>query len=694
MKTVATLMVLMLAAMHARAQQWEQTSGPEGADVLWLAGNDSALLALVRPGVIYRHDPGGWTRTAELEATSLHASGNAFIALNHEGAFRSTDRGDHWEKVGPAGFLFRAATYDNDLYIAADSIIYRLSDDAGTWNRVVSSGRLDFFSFFVRNSTILIGRGGDSVGVFASADSGKTWRRVGAGLPPGTAPHLFLRHGSALYAGVSIYGIFRSTDGGETWSAANEGLPKSGGEYPWGQSFLAIGDKVWMSGRHGLFSRADSSWRVQSISQHSSLAMASGMIYLGSNSGVMATADTGRSWTRLNAGLRAHRMSGIAPFGSAVLVSAGGSIYRSTDRGGSWTSAAPIDVDRFTAGSDAMYALGDGFSGRGIFRTVDGLDWGSVGESLPHAPEWLSALAAHEDTLFTGYYRVGWNGNMDWRIGGIYRSVDAGATWRPSGSGLPKQGTVEMPVLELFATDGVVLAHGSSALYRSGDGGENWARVQFDSLAGVTPLLFAASGGKIYMAKGGRAYISADAGVTWTNISNGLPAEAFAHHLSLIRGVPYLSATLGRNLGRVYRFVSGAWEDITMQFPEDASFWEFVESGDMLLATTAWNSVWRRSLGPIASAPSGSAGSGAALAASPNPFISESGVDLDLKKGGAVRLVLLSPLGEEIETLYEGEMEAGRHHLRLDGSALPSGIYHLRLQSSGAVATTTVVKVK
>lgn len=694
MKTVATLMVLMLAAMQAYAQQWEQTSGPEGADVLSLAGNDSALLALVRPGVIYRHDPGGWTRTTELEVASLHASGNAFIALNHEGVFRSTDRGEHWEKVGPAGFLFRAATYGNDLYIAADSIIYRLSDDAATWNRVASSGRLDFFSFFVHDSTILIGRGGDSVGVFGSADSGKTWRRVGTGIPPGTAPHLFLRRGSDIYAAVNIYGIFRSSDNGETWSAVNQGLPRSGSEYPWVQSFLEVGDEVWMAGRNGLFSRADTAWKMQSISQHSSLAMALGRIYLGSSSGVMATADTGRSWSKVNAGLRAHRMSGIAPFGSAVLVSAGGSIYRSTDRGGSWTPAALIDVDRFTAGSDAMYALGDGLSGRGIFRTVDGLDWGSVGENLPHAPEWLSALAAHKDTILAGYYRVGWNGAADWRIGGIYRSVDRGVTWGLASSGLPKQGTVDLPVLELFAADGVVLAHGSGGLYRSGDGGENWSRVQFDSLAGITPLLFAASEGRIYIAKGGRAYLSTDAGITWTNISNGLPAEAFAHHLSVVRGVPYISATLGRNLGRVYRFLSGVWEDITMQFPEDASFWEFVESGDKILATTAWNSVWRGTFGPVASVLSGSGRSGAALAASPNPFLSESGVELELEKREAVRLVLVSPLGEEIATLYEGEMEAGRHHLRLDGSALPAGVYHLHLQSAGAVATTRVVKVK
>lgn len=694
MKTAATLMVLMLAAIHAYAQQWEQTSGPEGADILSLAANDSALLALVRPGVIYRHEPGGWTRTTDLAATSLYASGNAFIALNYEGAFRSTDRGEHWEKVGPAGFLFRAATYGNDLYIAADSIIYRLSDNAGTWNRVASSGRLDFFSFFVHDSTILIGRGGDSVGVFRSADSGKTWSRVGAGIPPGTAPHLFHRSATAIYAAVNIYGMFRSTDDGGTWSAVNQGLPKNGVEYPWVQSILGVGDEVWIAGRNGLFSYADSLWRMQSISQHSSLAMASDAIYLGSNSGVMVTADTGRSWTRLNAGLRAQRMSGIAPFGSAVLVSAGGSIYRSTDRGGSWTSAALIDVDRFTAGSDAMYALGDGLSGRGIFRTVDGLDWGSVGESLPHAPEWLSALAAYKDTLYTSYYRVGWNGEREWRIGGVYRSTDGGATWSLASFGLPKQGTVEVPVLELFATDGAVFAHTNGALYRSGNGGESWARVQFDSLAGITPLLFAASGERIYIAKGGRAYLSADAGITWTNISSGIPAEAFAHHISIVRGVPYLSTTLGRNVGRVYRFLAGVWQDITTQFPEGASFWEFIESGERILATTAWNSVWRGTFGPVASAPSGGHGSGAALAASPNPFISESGVDLELEKGGVVRLTLVSPLGEEIATIHEGPMEAGRHHLRLDGAALPSGIYHLHLQSAGAVATTMVVKVK
>ncbi len=73
-------------------------------------------------------------------------------------------------------------------------------------------------------------------------------------------------------------------------------------------------------------------------------------------------------------------------------------------------------------------------------------------------------------------------------------------------------------------------------------------------------------------------------------------------------------------------------------------------------------------------------------AAYPNPFAQEAMLPLSLPVAAEVRAAAYDVLGREVAVLADGELEAGRHLLRLSGAGLASGLYVVRVhvQQPGA----------
>ena len=71
----------------------------------------------------------------------------------------------------------------------------------------------------------------------------------------------------------------------------------------------------------------------------------------------------------------------------------------------------------------------------------------------------------------------------------------------------------------------------------------------------------------------------------------------------------------------------------------------------------------------------------------PNPFNGESTITFSVFSPGYTSLVLYDVLGRRVQTLFEGRVDAGtRRQVRLDASALGSGVYFYRLVRGGEVA--------
>ena len=106
--------------------------------------------------------------------------------------------------------------------------------------------------------------------------------------------------------------------------------------------------------------------------------------------------------------------------------------------------------------------------------------------------------------------------------GGVFRSLDGGASWSESSAGLDP-----VPPVTSLAVDPVhpltVYAAQSGAIFRSRDGGTGW--LQVSSNFGVNRIALPARGSALYAASGGGLYRSGDGGATWKILTRGLPAS-------------------------------------------------------------------------------------------------------------------------------------------------------------------------
>jgi len=78
----------------------------------------------------------------------------------------------------------------------------------------------------------------------------------------------------------------------------------------------------------------------------------------------------------------------------------------------------------------------------------------------------------------------------------------------------------------------------------------------------------------------------------------------------------------------------------------------------------------------------------------PNPFNSTTTITYSLPLPTDVSLAVYDPLGRRITTLFDGYRQAGFHSLNLNANDLSSGLYFLRLEGSGLMATRKVILIR
>ncbi len=258
-----------------------------------------------------------------------------------------------------------------------------------------------------------------------------------------------------LYAAAGTGGVFKSLSSGAAWSPASEGL------------------------RDAL---------VLSLAADPSHP---GTVYAGTLEGtVFRSDDGGDHWSGPSIGISddtAVNVLAVAPDAvyATVSVEANGlanQLYKSTDRGESWS---PIDLIHVAA------------------LAVDPAD--------PH--RLYAALPEH----------------------GVYRSTDGGATWAALTQGLPTHGAATALVAVPGAGNAVYAAFEGSGIFRSTDGGDHWQRVSRGGLGGAKVIdLVAGPPSTLYAvtetgAPSGHGLLrSTDGGAHWRPAGQGLPADFLA----------------------------------------------------------------------------------------------------------------------------------------------------------------------
>jgi photosystem II stability/assembly factor-like uncharacterized protein len=174
----------------------------------------------------------------------------------------------------------------------------------------------------------------------------------------------------------------------------------------------------------------------------------------------------------------------------------GDGIYKSTDGGKSWKHMGLRESNHIgrividPQDTDIVYVAAVGRlwgpnKERGVFKTIDG------------GITWQHVLAINEDTgavdlvidpanpkvLFAAAYsrrRTGWGFNGGGPDAGLYKSVDAGRTWRKLGGGLPT-GDIGRIGLDIYRRNSnivyAIVENREGGVFRSEDKGETWKKM-------------------------------------------------------------------------------------------------------------------------------------------------------------------------------------------------------------------------
>ena len=249
------------------------------------------------------------------------------------------------------------------------------------------------------------------------------------------------------------------------------GVPGDGSTYYFG----SVGGGIWKSPNAGV------TW--QPIFDNAPIASIGALAVSASNPNVIY-AGTGESDIRAD-------------------LSTGDGVYKSTDGGKTWASVGLRESRQISrividpGNPDVVYVgvLGHAYGPnpeRGVYKSIDGgKSWKQVLGKGPDAGVSDLALAtAHPNILFSGLWnahRPPWStyAPLEGPGGGLYRSTDGGDNWAQlSGHGLPEGqwGRVGVAV----AADGkrvyaLIDAGKKSGLYRSDDSGDNWTLANSDS---------------------------------------------------------------------------------------------------------------------------------------------------------------------------------------------------------------------
>lgn len=232
----------------------------------WTSAGDTK-----NPGGLFRRAVGddhwqaltnGMPDGPEVRAIAVHPQNPQVIYVGTQhGPYRSTDGGDHWEKLGFP-----------DLGMTVWSMLFNPKDPQ------------------------IMYLGTAPAAVYRSDNGGDTWRRLPKAQQPervqmGFATRLIRMtadpsNPDEIYAGVEVGGLMRSLDGGETWTDCSAHL-------------------VELAGRPHLKSKIGSDTEIEGMMDTHALTMSAaqpGTVFLAVRMGLFRSTDHGMNWEDMEVG--------------------------------------------------------------------------------------------------------------------------------------------------------------------------------------------------------------------------------------------------------------------------------------------------------------------------------------------------------------------------------------------------------
>ncbi len=515
-------------------------------------------------------------------------AGGGSLAYDGLGVYKSEDAGESWEAKGLefAGSIGRVVIDPNDnatVFVAAMGAlfendeaggVYKTEDGGDTWTQLLtksdSTGAIDL-AIHPQDGNIIYAAmwerirrphnrqyGGETSGVYRSTDGGVTWEELTNGLPidgndkgriglaiSESSPNILY----AYYADKvgNLEGIFRSDDGGETWiSKSTAGISDV--------SFL------WWFGKITVNPNDPDDVYVASLLMHRST-------------------DGGDSWQEVFSDAHVdHHSLYVNPQDETLILNGNDAGVNLANAAGPSNSSYLNGISNFqfytceiNPHNPEILLGGAQDNGTNIYNGLD--EWRNI-----FGGDGFRVLVDPEDSL-----RI----YAEFQYGNIATSANGGASFSAATSGFNENRNWNCPlVLDPNASE--VLYTGGQRLYRSTNKAENWTPISpvlvnednpmgnldFGTLTAIDVSRHMSQ--VIYVGTDdGNVWVTKDYGVTYTNISEGLPQRwitALTHDPFLESGI-YVTVSgfrFGESEAQVFysEDYGSSWESIGSSLPD------------------------------------------------------------------------------------------------------------------------------
>ena len=538
---------------------WSEANNGIGLRTIWYFVRFDAVLYAGGVGGVFRSTDNGqiWT-SAGLTTTVFDfvvAGGRLYAA--GAGGIQRYESGVTWTALnnGIAGRTANVIEVSGTTLIAgltlptpAAPCLYRSTDGGQSWTAsaagLPNSGNITVLTATVSADKIFVGVSlvnTTTPVVYASSDGGQSWTAyggvlstpVGDGVTSFSGAFYLLNEGTDLYAATGSTGIARNS--GTSWAdVGGAGLTNSGTVY----CLARAGNQLLAGTSFGLFALTQStaSWQPS----QSGLKVATANVLLDGDTLVVYTpssaihfsTDNGQTWQTakpfsINNVGRMRTINAFNVFSGAWYVTGrSGGVYRSADRGQTWTQeTAPafrFEPSGLFVINDKLHAL----SRVDLYvREASGMWTKVTATALSANFEAISGtrMAANSSAFFIS------------TVNRLYRSTDQGANFPAVSLGTP-----EPTVRSVAIVGNNVLVSTLNGVFVSTDNGQTFAAPKTSFSAGdivqVGTTLF--SGGASGL------YFSTNNGANWAAINAGLPTIRSATSL-VVKGDQLVTGLTG-----------------------------------------------------------------------------------------------------------------------------------------------------